>query len=212
MNIKRIVVGTLETNCYIYQDESTHRCAIVDPGEMNDKLRAEIELVGRDAFDYILLTHCHFDHVGAVGEIKELIGAPIAVYKSDAEGLCDPHANCSGIFCRVRMIYPPADITFDDGDKFKVGNTEFTVMHTPGHTVGSCCYIADGVIFSGDTLFREGVGRTDLPGGSSQQMCQSLKKLMALDGDYLVYTGHYEQTTLSWERVNNPYIQMLDEY
>ncbi len=212
MSVKRIVVGELETNCYIYRDDSTGRCAIVDPGEMNEELRAEIDLAGRDMFDYILLTHCHFDHVGAAGEVKDITRAPIAVYNDDAEGLRDPHINLSGAFAGIRMIYPQADITFKDGDKFKVGNTEFTVMHTPGHTEGSCCYITEGLMFAGDTLFRESVGRTDMPGGSTEKMMRSLKKLMALQGDCLVYTGHYDFTTLSRERASNPYVKMIGEY
>lgn len=209
MTVKKFVVGALGTNCYIYQDEKTGRCAVIDPGEMSDELRAAIDVVGKDAFDYILLTHCHFDHVGGVSKFKEITGAPIAIYEEDAAGLRDSDINESLMTGR-RMLYPEADKKFFDGEKFKIGETEFTVMHTPGHTVGSCCFITEGLIFSGDTLFRECVGRTDFPGGSYSSMQQSLRKLAALKGDYLVYPGHEMHTTLSNERIKNPYMQMLD--
>lgn len=211
MKVTGIQVGELETNCYIYRDESTGRCAIIDPGEMNDRLRAAIEEAGRASFDYILLTHCHFDHVGGVSEVRELTGAPVAIQKHDAAGLRDSGINLSGYFFGQRTIYPPADLTFDDGETFYVGETKFTVMHTPGHTVGSCCYITEGLIFSGDTLFRESAGRTDFPGGSASEMSRSLQRLMALEGDYIVYPGHEGVTTLSNERVNNPYVRWFGQ-
>lgn len=206
MKIKRIVVGNLEANCLICQDEATGRCAIIDPGAMNDELYAAIDEAGADKFDYILLTHCHFDHVGAVSRVKDLTGAPIAIHKDDAAGLRDPYINLSGPLGGRKMLYPEAERTFSDGDTFQLGETEFTVIHTPGHTVGSCCYRTEGVIFAGDTLFRESIGRTDFPGGSMRQMRQSLEKLFSLEGDSLVYTGHYAHTTLSHERMHNPYM------
>ncbi len=205
MSVKRISVGELGTNCYIYCDEATGRCAIVDPGEMDDYLQSNIETFGCDKFDYILLTHCHFDHVGGVSAVKELTGAKIAILAPDVPGLRDMYVNLSAPFTGRGEVYPKPDIELTDGEKFTVGQTEFTVMHTPGHTVGSCCFITDGIIFSGDTLFRMSAGRTDFPGGSMTQLRGSLKRLMKLDGNYTVYPGHDAPTTLASEREYNPY-------
>lgn len=207
MRVKRFSVSPMGTNCYIYQDEKTGRCAVVDPGGMSVELREAIDLVGKDVFDYILLTHCHFDHVAGAAEFRDLTGAPIAIYEDDADGLGNSEINVSALFGR-RFRYAAADKRFFNGEKFKVGETEFTVMHTPGHSRGSCCFITEGLIFSGDTLFRECIGRTDMPGGDWHSMRQSLQKLAALEGDYLVYPGHEMHTTLSNERENNPYFKM----
>lgn len=212
MKVKSFQVGELETNCYIFRDERTGRCAIIDPGDMSAALRNAIEEAGCGNFDYILLTHCHFDHVDAAGEVKALTNAPIAIYHDDAIGLREPYINLSGAFGGDKMIYPSADVEFSDGEHFRVGETDFTVLHTPGHTAGSCCFVTEGIIFSGDTLFRQSVGRTDFPGGNVFEMQRSLKRLTELEGDYQVYPGHEGPTTLSHERLYNPYVQMLNEY
>ena len=205
MSVKRISVGELGTNCYIYCDEATGRCAIIDPGDFDDYLRAAIEKYGCDKFDYILLTHCHFDHVGGVSAVKELTGAKTAIFLTDAPGLRDMFVNLSAPFTGRGEVYPKPDVELADREKIRVGETEFTVMHTPGHTVGSCCFVTDGIIFSGDTLFRMSAGRTDFPGGSTTELRDSLNKLMKLEGDYTVYPGHDEPTTLAFECKFNPY-------
>ena len=206
MSVKRISVGELGTNCYIYCDEATGRCAIIDPGDFDDYLKKAIEQSGCDRFDYILLTHCHFDHVRGVSKVKELTGAKIAIFTSDAAGLRDIFINLSSLFTGRGEVYPKPDIELFDREKFKVGDTEFTVMHTPGHTVGSCCFVAEGIIFSGDTLFRRSAGRTDFPGGSMTDLRNSLQRLADLEGDYQVYPGHDEPTTLAYERMYNLYM------
>ncbi len=205
MSVKRISVGALATNCYIYRDDATGRCAVIDPGDMDSTLRSAIGEYGCDQFDYILLTHCHFDHVRGVSEVRRLTGARIAIFRDDAPGLLDTEVNLSRMFLYRGEIYPEADVTFIDGAKFSVGETEFTVLHTPGHTVGSCCYVTEDIIFSGDTLFCMSAGRTDFPGGSLTDLRRSLQKLMKLEGDYQVYPGHDEPTTLSYERKHNLY-------
>ena len=206
MSVKRITVGELGTNCYIYCDEATGRCAIVDPGDYDEYLHKVIESFGRDHFDYILLTHCHFDHVAGVSRVKELTGAKIAIFVSDAPGLRDMYVNLSAPFTGRGEVYPKPDVELIDREKIMVGETRFTVMHTPGHTVGSCCFITDGMIFSGDTLFCRSAGRTDFPGGSAAQLRHSLQRLAELEGDYQVYPGHEEPTTLALERKFNPYM------
>ena len=206
MSVKRISVGELGTNCYIYCDDATGRCAIIDPGDFDDYLQSTIEKYGTDKFDYILLTHCHFDHVSGVSRVKELTGARIAIFITDAPGLRDMFVNLSAPFTGRGEVYPKPDIELADREKFKIGETEFTVMHTPGHTVGSCCFITDGIIFSGDTLFRMSAGRTDFPGGSMTELRNSLGMLAALEGDYQVYPGHEDATTLDYERRYNMYM------
>ena len=206
MSVKRISVGELGTNCYLYCDEATGRCAMIDPGDFDDALQKQIEKFGCDKFDYILLTHCHFDHVAGVSRAKELTGAKVAIFLSDAPGLRDMFVNLSAPFTGRGEVYPKPDIQLIDRETIKVGQTEFTVMHTPGHTVGSCCFIMDGIIFSGDTLFRRSAGRTDFPGGSVSELRRSLQRLAALEGDYQVYPGHEDATTLAHERMYNPYM------
>ena len=206
MSVKRISVGALGTNCYIYCDDATGRCAIIDPGYFDDTLQKAIEKFGCDKFDYILLTHCHFDHVAGVSRVKELTGAKIAIFISDAPGLRDMFVNLSAPFTGRGEVYPKPYIQLIDREIIKVGQTEFTVMHTPGHTVGSCCFITDGIIFSGDTLFCRSAGRTDFPGGSVSELRRSLQRLAALEGDYQVYPGHEDATTLAHERMYNMYM------
>ena len=203
MSVKRITVGEIATNCYIYRDDATGRCAIIDPGEFDDSLKNAIDKYGRDKFDYILLTHCHFDHVGGVKQVKELTGAKIAIFRLDAQGLKDDFVNLSTLFTGIAERYFTPDIELCDREKIHVGETIFTVMHTPGHTPGSCCFLTDGIIFSGDTLFRRSAGRTDFPGGSASDLRRSLQKLAALEGNYQVYPGHEDFTTLDYERKYN---------
>ena len=206
MSVKRISVGALETNCYIYCDDATGRCAIIDPGDFDEYVQRAIEQFGSDKFDYILLTHCHFDHVEGVSRVQEMTGAKIAIFTDDAPGLRNTFVNLSDPFRGRGDVYPKPDIELTDRETIHVGQTQFTVMHTPGHTVGSCCFITDGIIFSGDTLFRMSAGRTDFPGGSASELRRSLRRLAELEGDYQVYPGHEDPTTLDYERKYNLYM------
>ena len=195
IHIKRIPVTPMETNCFIIRDEATGRCAIIDPGALNKALSAAIEEAGYDSFDYILLTHCHFDHVGGVSRVKQLTGAPVAIHAADAPGLRDPYVNLSGTMGGCKTIYSPADILFTDGQTFRLGETEFTVLHTPGHTLGSVCYRIGDALFTGDTMFRASYGRTDFPGGDEAELFRSLRRLLKLEKDYIVCPGHGMPTT-----------------
>ncbi len=207
MRISTHVVSDFFTNCYVVQDEGTGRTAIIDPGEFNESLREQIDRIGNEYIDYILLTHCHLDHIMGAAALHEYTGAPVAVFSADVPGLTDPMINCMSFFGFMRGKMPQADIILHDGDTIELGDLRFRVMHTPGHTVGSVCFIAEDIIFSGDTLFLESCGRVDLPTGSSTAIINSLAKLAALEGDYRVYSGHGEPTTLEHERKHNIYIQ-----
>lgn len=204
--ITKFTVSDKRTNCYICQDQATGRCVIIDPGEMTHALRTAMEQIRNEQLERILLTHCHYDHVAAAWEIRKMTGALISVYADDALGLGIPVVNRTGAHGRHSTVYPPADILLTDGQSITVGETVFTVLHTPGHTIGSCCYVADNVLFSGDTLFREAAGKTNLPTGDTLQMTQSLQRLAALEGDYRVCPGHGEETSLAHERAHNPFL------
>ncbi len=212
IKVETFPVGHLSTNCYIVTDTNTNRRGVVDPGYKNTDLIKRIEELGKDTFDFILLTHGHFDHIWFAEDVKDLTGAKIVISSKDAPFLCDGMLNLSSAFGLLPFAFPEihADITVDEGDTFKLGETEFSFMLTPGHTVGSGCYISysDKIIFSGDTLFKLSMGRTDFATGDAVQMMNSLKRLGNLQGDFLVYPGHGESTTLEYERKNNPYVSV----
>lgn len=212
ITVETFPVGHLSTNCYIVTDLNTNRRAIIDPGYKNADLVKRIEQSGKNTFDYILLTHGHFDHIWFAEEIKALTGAKIIISKEDAPFLSDGMLNLSSAFGMLAFEFPKihADVTLEDGDKFNLGETEFTFMLTPGHTVGSGCFISfsDNVIFSGDTLFKLSMGRTDFVTGDPVRILDSLKRLGKLQGDFAVYPGHGEATTLDFERKNNPYVSV----
>ena len=190
-----------ETNTYIVTDEETGETLVVDPSLPEEKL---IEKLNPEKVKYILITHGHFDHIGGVNFVKEKTGAKAVIHKADEEMLCDTKKNCGD---NDTPIY--ADILVEDGSEIPFGNTKIKVLHTPGHTKGGVCYIFedDRVMFSGDTLFRLTAGRTDLYGGDARTELMSLAKIADLDGDYKVYPGHDQSTTLDFEREYNRYMR-----
>lgn len=195
--------GSMDNNCSLIIDEKTNQSALVDCNEFSQKM---IDMIGDTDLKYILLTHGHFDHIIGVKSVKEKYGAQVVISKED-----EPMLNSSKLslaaFCNAPQNNVDADIIVKDGDEITLGKIKIKVMATPGHTSGSVCYIAENCIFSGDTLFYCSCGRTDFPSGSHEQMMSSLQKLKALDGDYKVYTGHNNLTTLDFERKNNPYMK-----
>lgn len=195
--------GSMDNNCSLIIDEKTNQSALVDCNEFSQKM---IDMIGDTDLKYILLTHGHFDHIIGVKSVKEKYGAQVVISQED-----EPMLNSSklslAVFCNAPQNNVDADIIVKDGDEITLGETKIKVMATPGHTSGSVCYIAENCIFSGDTLFYCSCGRTDFPSGSHEQMMSSLQKLKALDGDYKVYTGHNNLTTLDFERKNNPYMK-----
>ncbi len=204
MKITYYSVGAMGTNCYIVSDEHGH-AAIIDPGGDAERILSDVKL-NNLTVDVILLTHAHFDHIMAVEELRIATSAPVCVGAGDAPMLYDPKFNLSAMVFSAQTVSLTADRLLVDGDIVTVGDITLTVMETPGHTKGSVCYLGDDVLFSGDTLFAGSVGRTDLPGGDMTALRRSLTRLAALDGDYTVYSGHGEETTLSFERAANPYV------
>lgn len=203
ISVKTAVFGNLENNCYIITDDKSGKSALVDCTENSAKMRDYIN--GAD-IEYILLTHGHYDHIGGVADIKEQTGAKVVISREDEHMLSSSKGSLAA-FCGVSQKNSQADILVSDNDILKLGETEIKVMSTPGHTKGSVCYLCDGVIFSGDTLFFCSCGRTDFPGGDSGEMINSLKKIANINENLTVYPGHDRSSTLDFERANNPYIK-----
>ena len=203
MEILVIPVGYLQENCYIAYDEDKV-AVVIDPGDEGQKLVEAIRDRGLDV-RYILLTHGHFDHTGAVMEIKNEFGAKLCVSGEDAEMLTDPQLSLA-----MRQRWKPEDISIDwllsDGDVIEAGKMRFEVIATPGHSKGSVTYRCENVLFTGDTLFQGDCGRTDLYGGSYEQIKASLRRLADLEGDYQVLPGHGPDSTLEEERLHNIYM------
>ncbi len=205
MKIVKLVVGPMASNCYIAWDEDTKDAVIIDPGFEDDRIMETVEKHGLTV-DKILLTHGHFDHIGGLEKTKAQTGAKVYIYADDADALTSAGKNLSTMVGQP-MNPGPADVLFHDGDEVEIGpNIKLTTIHTPGHTVGSCCFVGEDVIFSGDTLFEGSIGRTDFPGGSYEDMMKSLTRLMTYDDDMTVLPGHGENTDIAYERARNPFI------
>lgn len=205
MQVKSSSFGNMDNNCYLIVDEKTNKSALVDCSEYSEKM---INLIGYTDLEYILLTHGHCDHIAGAKQIKEKYNAKIVIAANDEPMLHSGRLSLA-VFIGGEQNDADADIIVEDNDIITLGDTEITVISTPGHTKGSVCYLAENSLFSGDTLFYCSCGRTDFPSGSVEEMMNSLKLLKSLEGDYTVYTGHGSHTTLNFERKNNPYMKAL---
>ena len=195
LNMKHLALGAYQTNCYLVWGEDASTCVVIDPGYEPDTVLAEVKKLGKE-IAAILLTHGHFDHVGGVKDIVAETGCPVY--------LCENELSMPTQMTAGPLYYTN---TYCEGDFVELAGLSFKVLHTPGHTPGSVCLMCENTIFSGDTLFWGSCGRTDLPGGSWNTIRVSLKRLADLPGDYEVYPGHGDFTTLSFERKMNPYMQ-----
>lgn len=198
-------------NCYMLVDEKTGEAAIVDPAFYGEVLKNAIADAGDIKIKYILLTHGHFDHILGAHDLKEATGAAVVIHANDADHLIDPKKSLAEGNIPDPQLPVKADLLVKEGDILTLGEEEIKVMHTPGHTMGGVCYILekDRTIISGDTLFCMTAGRTDFFDGSDELMIESLKRLIALDGDYKVLPGHNRATTLESERKRNWYIRRM---
>ena len=195
LKMKQLALGAYQTNCYLVWGEDSPSCVVIDPGYEPDTVLYEAKKLGNE-IEAILLTHGHFDHVGAVREIAA-------------------ETDCKVYLCQQDLTMPPQMTagplyytnTYAESDFVEAAGLTFKVLHTPGHTPGSVCLCCENVMFSGDTLFWGSCGRTDLPGGNWTTIRISLKRLADLPGDYDVYPGHGDATTLSFERKMNPYLR-----
>ena len=205
MNIKTLVVGIVRANCYLVWNDLA--CVLIDPGDDAERIETALQQLGKP-LKAILLTHGHFDHVGAVKALKERYPqVPVMIGALDEELLLEPERVYKGMLSRIPdSLHLKADRLLSDGDEINVKGMHFTVIATPGHTKGSVCYLYENAIFSGDTLFRGTCGRCDFYGGDSRAMHDSLVKLALLEGDRPVYPGHEGETSLDQERKYNRFM------
>ena len=204
MIVKKVVVGPFASNCYIVGSESNKEGVIIDPGADAKEILKNVKDLGLD-IKLIVLTHGHIDHTGAVKEVKKTTGAEVAIHTDDAKSLQEQLLG--RLFGLSYPPPPPPDWLLKDGDSIDIGDLHFLVVHTPGHSPGGICLLEEGVVFSGDTLFNYGIGRTDMPGGSYSQLMNSIHtKLMILPDNTTVYPGHGPATTIGTERHSNPFL------
>lgn len=205
MEIKALPLGEIGANCYMISTEKA--AVVIDTGfESEEVSRFLIENAHKERL--ILLTHAHFDHIAAADSLRKITNTKIGIGEFDNKALADTKLNLSDLF---NANVPPftADLLFTDNQTFSVGDIDFKVLHTPGHTLGGVCYLMGDILFSGDTLFKGSIGRTDFYGGDFKSLEKSVKRLYTLDGTTTVFSGHGEATTIEEEKNFNPFIRGL---
>jgi glyoxylase-like metal-dependent hydrolase (beta-lactamase superfamily II) len=208
MIFRQVVVGMFASNCFIVGSEETREGMVIDPGADAKTILQTVQELGLSV-KLIVATHNHPDHIGALGQVKESLKAEYAVHEADSNSSMPSMVGrvVGAVMGGSLKSAPGPDRLLQDGDVIDVGDLKFTVMHTPGHTQGGISLLADGVVFSGDTLFNLGIGRTDMPGGDYATLMDSITaKLMSLPDDTVVYPGHGPRTTIGTERKRNPFL------
>lgn len=209
LKVTNLTFPCFSANCYLVTDESTGESLLIDPGSYGDRQRDFIKAQGIESLKYILLTHGHFDHMIGVERFRNAFGGEVVVHENDSDKLSSAVGSLYSRFEReIPFAEATADITVKDGDRLPFGGGEIEVIHTPGHTKGCVCYKIGDCLFTGDTLFRGSIGRTDFPDSNQNEMLASLKKLYSIEGDFKVYPGHEGTSTLSYEKQTNPYMKL----
>ena len=204
--IMKLVVGELQENCFILFDDNKD-AFVVDPGASSDIIIEAIEKNNLN-IKYILLTHGHFDHVGAVAGLKKKFNAPVYLHKNDKNFLENPKGVRESAF-GLQIESANVDIFVKEGDEIPFSDAYIKVIETPGHTIGSVCYLFKNYLFAGDTLFNGSIGRTDFPESDHSLMIDSLKVLKELDDEIYVLSGHGPESQMNYEKMSNPYLRRL---
>jgi glyoxylase-like metal-dependent hydrolase (beta-lactamase superfamily II) len=207
MLIKNIVVGPLEVNCFIVADEGSKKAMVVDPGDEPDRI---MDIIKNNDFvvEYIICTHGHFDHVGAVSDLKKETDAKVLIHKDEFE-IYDAAKDMAAFWGYDLDPLPDPDVLVKDGEDITVGDLRFKVIHTPGHSPGCICLYGEGIVITGDTIFAGSVGRTDFYGGDMNKLKESFKRLMLLPENTKVLTGHGPETTIGREKRENMFSDEL---
>lgn len=199
-------VGNIETNCYIIYCRKTLQAAVIDPGDEAEKIIAAVNKNNLKV-SFIILTHGHGDHIGALNEVRAATGAKVLIHSDDAGMLTNANKNLS-VFIGASVVADKADRLLNEGDIIEIGDIKLKVIHTPGHTSGGICLFFDNTLIAGDTLFAQSIGRTDFPGGSYEQLIKGIKdKLFILPDDVKVFPGHGPATTIGLEKRMNPFVR-----
>lgn len=202
MKVKIIATGLYQANCYILIDEKSGEGAVIDPGDDADRIISEIGKLNV-RIKYIILTHAHMDHIGAINEVRKFINVPVCMNVKD-----------ENMTREDKFLFPgfshsdfDSDIYVKDGDILKLGESEIKCIETPGHSPGGMSYHIYNMVFTGDTLFKESIGRTDFPGGDFGALIESIKtKLLVLHDDTIIYPGHNEKSSVGYEKCHNYYL------
>ena len=206
MKTERLVLGALDTNCYIFYDENTKNAVLIDPAADGDTIISKIKQLGITV-KYIIITPAHIDHIMALDEIAEFTKAPVVIHSDDKDTLNNDAFNLAVYFHTVSPK-TKADIIVKNGDTLDLDGHEIKFIHTPGHNKGSMCILCGDTLFSGDTLFLMSVGRTDHYGGNQEKIIKSIKtRLFVLDENIRVYPGHGDPTTIGYEIENNMFVR-----
>ena len=208
MFLKRFVVGELNTNCYLIACEESKKAVVIDPGG-EEAVDSILNILQKNNFDlkYIINTHGHIDHIIGNNLLKLKTEALLLIHRLDADMVVDGNKNIS-FFMGKEICSPHADKLLEEGDEICLGILKLKVIHTPGHTLGGISLVLNNIVFTGDTLFAGGIGRSDLPGGSYQDLQKSIKeKLLVLSDDKIIYPGHGPDSTIGDERKTNLYLE-----
>ncbi len=204
-------LGNLQTNCYIIAEKSSQKAVVIDPADEGERIYQLIEERGW-MLEKIVLTHGHFDHIRGLNALKQRNAVEVLIHQADSDMLTNAEKNFS-LFLGNPFTTDKADGFLKEGETIKIGSLELGVIHTPGHTPGSVCFLGDGLAVVGDTLFRSSIGRTDLPGSSTEQLLRSIRQsLLVLSDETRVYPGHGPQTTIGIERRGNPFLVGTQSY
>lgn len=198
-------LGVYQANCYILINEGTHETVVIDPAGEFDKLEKYL-IQEKCEVEYIILTHAHADHIGALSALKEKTMAPVCIHEGDVEALSNANLNLTVMMGKTKVEVVP-DLILKDQQELVFGNNIIRILSTPGHTKGSACIYVEDRLFAGDTLFASSIGRTDLVGGSYDEIIESLKKLVTLPNETQVFPGHGPSTSIGKEKSYNPFLQ-----